>query len=383
LGQEAPTTLAIATDRSGRILCLDGLRGLASMMVLAHHFGPHLVREGGPFAFLHLLPDLGFAGVDLFFVLSGFLIGGILLDARASSNYYQTFYLRRAFRLLPPYYLSIIGYMVAAWLFAGTSVVTGRLFQDPLPVWPYWLYLQNFSMTFFDTFGPIWLAGAWSLAVEEQFYLLLPGVVRHLSPRNLWRACWLALAFSIGVRVLNSKLHFMPTIGSQILLPTRMDGLAIGVAIAYAIRFQADIVNRWRRVLPWLAAGAAAAWIAYCFLPVTYGARLGNVRTTLHSVMFGLILLSLILFPQSRPSRLLSLTGMRTLGTFSYSIYLFHPIVLCIVFRLYSGMDPQLNGVADLIPIGISLLLVLAAAFCSWNLFEKPLLRLGHRFRYF
>ncbi len=164
----APESRSVVRPDS-RIPALDGLRGVASLMVLAYHFGPHIVRDDrSRYVFLHRIPPLWFEGVPLFFVLSGFLISGILVDARSSPRYFQTFYARRLFRIFPLYYLVLLGYGMMIAL--GQANTNARLFESPLPLWTYWLYLQNFAMAATNSFGAIWMAGSWSLAVEEQFY---------------------------------------------------------------------------------------------------------------------------------------------------------------------------------------------------------------------
>src|SRR5207247_6499470 len=115
--RDAPTIEGANVKPDSRIPMLDGLRGIASLMVVAFHFGPHVARlPESHFQFLHQLPTLWFKGVDLFFVLSGFLISGILVNARHSPRYFQTFYLRRAFRIFPLYYLVLLGYGIALLL---------------------------------------------------------------------------------------------------------------------------------------------------------------------------------------------------------------------------------------------------------------------------
>jgi peptidoglycan/LPS O-acetylase OafA/YrhL len=248
----------VETDAQGKIPCLDGLRAVACLMILAYHFGPQIVRNGGPFAFLNQLPPFLFQGVELFFVLSGFLIGGILLDARHSKNYFRTFYARRAFRLLPVYYLLVSGFVLAGWWIREPSFAANRLFEDPLPLWTYWLYLQNFAMATADKFGPGWLAVTWSVAVEEQFYLILPLVIRRVRPEILWKGCVVAWFTSIVLRAVNAKFQIIPVLGSYVLLPFRLEGLALGILIAYAVRYRPDLIARWK------TKGCIDSVVAFC-----------------------------------------------------------------------------------------------------------------------
>ncbi|HXM99033.1 MAG TPA: acyltransferase [Candidatus Dormibacteraeota bacterium] len=174
----------------GRILELDGLRGVAILSVVAFHYiSQQGAAPAGTIAHhLQRIVVLGWTGVDLFFVLSGFLIGGILMDARASNVYYRTFYTRRFFRIVPIYYLWITAY-IALVGFAGAQIQalsnSGVAPALGLPVYLHYLFLQNFGLGHFIGLAGAWFIPLWSLAVEEQFYLMAPLVVRFVSPGKL------------------------------------------------------------------------------------------------------------------------------------------------------------------------------------------------------
>jgi peptidoglycan/LPS O-acetylase OafA/YrhL len=363
-----------------RIPMLDGLRGIASLMVVAYHFGPHLVRlPESHFQFLHQLPTLWFKGVDLFFVLSGFLISGILVNARHSPRYFQTFYLRRAFRIFPLYYLVLLGYGAALLLHPDPQ---WRLFEKPLPFWTYALYLQNFAMTSADGFGAVWMAGSWSLAIEEQFYFTLPAVIRWVTDRGLFWFTTLGCAGALVLRAAIQHLHLLPPTANFVLLPTRLDNLAAGIFVMLALRYRKEWLMERRRVIGWTTLGLFGLWSLYSCVPNPYAIRLAFIERTITSTAFGLILLSLLLFPAGAISRFLSTGTMRNLGNMAYSTYLFHPIVLCLVFKIWRGTDPFLTDAADFGPIAIALAVTLILSWLSWSQFESRLLRIGHRYRY-
>src|SRR5258708_22658177 len=172
-----------APNPYARILELDGLRGLAILLVILCHYvgNPNHAPLGfWPNRFLSAF-TVGWSGVDLFFVLSGFLIGGILLDARKSPHYFRAFYMRRVFRILPIYYLwtllfaaTVIGALV---FFPGRlGVTSGDLLRVPVQL----LFLQNIFIGM-PHFTWTWFVVTWSLAIEEQFYLLAPPLIRYLS----------------------------------------------------------------------------------------------------------------------------------------------------------------------------------------------------------
>src|SRR6266403_5622540 len=157
-----------------RIPELDGLRGVAIALVLLWHFVfiPIEAAPGTFWSYFQATGRLTWSGVDLFFVLSGFLIGGILLDSRDSPNYFRTFYKRRFFRIVPLY-----GVMLFTALMVGRGEIDAWI-----PTLSYFAFLQNLWMARFATFGVL-LAATWSLAIEEQFYLTLPAVIHFVDPR--------------------------------------------------------------------------------------------------------------------------------------------------------------------------------------------------------
>jgi len=194
---------AAEVDRAlerGHILALDGLRGVAILLVIACHFVSNLHIVGdGPAWIIVALAQAGWTGVDLFFVLSGFLITGILVDARGSNTYFRAFYARRALRILPAYYGFLFAIFVLLPLLnlgAGDNYMLARQHQG----W-YWLHLTNLMIAIGEIpgRGPYPNTLFWSLAVEEQFYFIWPAIVALCSTRTLRRVC---IAGVIGCAVL-------------------------------------------------------------------------------------------------------------------------------------------------------------------------------------
>src|SRR5277367_5203875 len=141
-------------DFKGRIPELDGIRGIAIAMVLAHHYFllPIVAPPGTFWSYVQAAGRLAWSGVDLFFVLSGFLIGGILLDARDSSNYFAVFYTRRFFRIVPIYSLCLAGaYILSLLVDHGSAVKLAWMFHDRFSLVPYLFFLQNFWMAAHST----------------------------------------------------------------------------------------------------------------------------------------------------------------------------------------------------------------------------------------
>ena len=172
-----------------RIPELDGIRGnIAIGPVFLAHFLMISSRPGSALAYALVPLRLTWSGVDLFFVLSGFLIGGILLDAREAANYFQVFYRRRFFRIIPIYAVLLSVVVFTMYLAsAGQIAKYDAVLSGPLP-WPYYpFFLQNIGMSVHNSWGNFPLGVTWSLAIEEQFYLTLPLLVRFLSRRALLR----------------------------------------------------------------------------------------------------------------------------------------------------------------------------------------------------
>jgi peptidoglycan/LPS O-acetylase OafA/YrhL len=371
-----------------RIPQLDGLRGIAILLVISLHylndashgpFGSLLYRFGCAFR-------LGWAGVDLFFVLSGFLIGGILLDARESENYFQTFYLRRFFRILPIYYLWLALFIVAAFLFGssvGTVYANDQSVVKLLPA--YFLFLQNYLQLPFASFAWLWLAVAWSLGVEEQFYLVSPPLVRFLSIRKLKSVLIATLFVAPFLRVALYLLWSGGKFAMYVWMPCRADSLAIGVLAA--LLWREGTIQAWyaahRRhfhTLLGILALAMPFFIKWLFSP--YAFWMGFVGYSWLALFFACLLLQGLLEPHGIWGRFLNLAFLREMGRLSYCIYLIHLLILGLCHSLILHKLPSIASVpaAGITLLAFCLTYVLAAL--SWRYFEHPLLRQGHRYKY-
>ena len=216
---------------AARDSALDGLRGIAIGLVLWHHLlATYLpVGRGSWLGWLRAGTGLAWCGVDLFFVLSGFFIGGILIDRRDSPRLARVFYLRRAVRIMPLYYVTLV-----VTLLAIVVRVPGA-YHEFAP-WVYATFLTNFALAHTHTWDWLPLSVLWSLAIEEQFYLTAPWVVRVISPSRLpWLAAGLALGAWMARGIL---LLWFPSgnFAAHVLMPLRMDGLALGALVAWAVR---------------------------------------------------------------------------------------------------------------------------------------------------
>jgi peptidoglycan/LPS O-acetylase OafA/YrhL len=380
-----PATAASANqhaplDLSARIPELDGIRGVAIAMILVAHCFEIVARPGSLLAYALVPLRLNWSGVDLFFVLSGFLIGGILLDARESSNYFRVFYVRRFFRIVPIYAVLLLSVALAMHLSDAGIIGKKEIFSGPLP-WPYFaLFLQNIGMSLHNVWGTFPLGVTWSLAVEEQFYLTLPLAIRFLNRRALVRFILFAI---VGAPLLRAFFfHRFPGdfFTWYTLMPCRADSLLLGVLGAIALR-----ETRWRawllgkRRLPGAIAilllGAAyLGWRA----PSQHNALMATAGFTWLALTYLSIMLYALLYRGSLLSHCLRWSWLRGLGAISYGAYLFHEFFLAMIF----GRTPWVRSLHD---VGLSVItLVLTISFCrlSWVYFEKPLVRIGHRASY-
>jgi peptidoglycan/LPS O-acetylase OafA/YrhL len=371
---------------SARIPELDGLRGVAIALVLLHHyfFQTIDVPPGTPLAYLQAAGRLGWTGVDLFFVLSGFLIGGILLDARPSSNYFRVFYTRRFFRIVPVYFVFLFVAIVLNSI--GTIGLTHDLdpiFRDRLPWFIHFLFLQNFWMALFTNFGA--LGPTWSLAVEEQFYITLPPLVRFLSSRALVFALAFGIILAPVSRIVLSILAPSYYLSWFTLMPCRADALLLGVAGAALLRQPAckAWLIRHRQMLLFLLAPLAIglAVLAWRF-PDPYGIVMLRVGYTWLALFYLGIVLCALLYSQTWFGKCLRWRWIMWLGSIAYGVYLFHQLVRAALLALiYSGKVPRWSPVQFLLSLA-ALALTLVICRLSWLFFEKPLVQLGHRSGY-
>lgn len=354
---------------------LDGIRGAAILMVMAYHYLSAPLSEataGLPLIISRSL-SLFWSGVDFFFVLSGFLIGGILLDQRKSANYFQVFYIRRACRILPPYLMLLAAFVLVARMHPSTDAAFDT---SSVPLWSYFLFLQNVLMSVNHSFGADWLAVTWSLAIEEQFYLVLPLLVRWLPDRRL---AYVAVATLLGALLL--RMCFSKDFLVYVSSPTRADSLFAGLLIALMMRsesWRARLKQHSGLLVCCLALGAVGM-----ALLTRNRALIGEALYSWTTLFYSTVLLLATL---SRPRWLFWLLTRSWLvyaGCISYGLYLFHGPVLW-------GVEQWLPNAGHAVPALGTVLLrgALATALCtalaavSHALIEKHIVAFGHRWKY-
>ena len=366
------TTVTLGQLVSGRMPALDGLRGIAILLVLAHGFDV-IQTSHGPGHAVDLALDLGWIGVQLFFVLSGFLITGILLDTRKAPGYYTNFLIRRVLRIFPLYYaVLIVAFVVAPHVF---HVPPGH---GEHQIW-LWTYLTNFA----EPFGrgePVF-PHFWSLAVEEQFYVLWPVVVYLAARRGTIAIGSVLVVFAIAARIY-VRAHYNEA-AAYTFTPCRMDALAIGAIAAALIRGE-RVRQAVARHHATFMAGAGA-------LVVVGGAALGhffregpNMQTsgyTIIAIGFALILVA-ALPPQRLPARVLGFAPFRTVGLYSYGMYVFHaPLHVYVGLPILEKIKPTYGTATGVIYALVLGLVTFGLAMLSYHLFEVRFLRLKPKLR--
>jgi len=371
----------LARPNPDHILELDGLRGLACLIVVLFHYVFALVPDtvAGPSRNLARVFALGWIGVDLFFVLSGFLLGGILIDNRNSPDVFRTFYARRAFRIFPLYF---------AWyaLFLGLRVLPGwppGLFNDSMPAWAYVAYIQNCFDAANGHWGAHWMTITWSLAIEEQFYLLLPAVIVFCPRRQIPGVVWTFIVSAVVIRYGLSLYAPGHGLASYTLLPCRWDALFLGVLGAWAMRQEA--FRTWLRENPWFlrASLMTLGVLLALFLhraPVHNGTVVREAGYTWIAVFCLAFLLSARQDPVIRS--VLRVRLLTWLGTISYGVYVMHPAVLWLAHWWVRRQLPEINSAADAGTTLLAFVVTITLATLSYRTFEAPLIRLGRRWRY-
>lgn len=376
---------AIAPPRtSRRVPELDGLRGIAILLVLEDHFG--VLRT--PLQELGLdqvnpLLSLGWSGVDLFFVLSGFLLGGILMDHKGASNYFRVFYTRRVCRIFPLYFVVVI-----PLLLVPLPSIGGPL-GGSLPSWTYPTFTQNLAMAAENSGGSTWLVHTWSIAVEEQFYLLLPFLIALVSWRRLPRLV-LALMLVCGlvrVALVHGDTNPAEVATATVLLPFRADALLLGILAAWAMRNA-----RWRnRFSRYRGVIYAVLLLLLAIVAVLAFGTYSQARTGVFHPLYGYTLLALlfgcavILAVTERRGPIAAISrnrALRKLGIISYAVYLLQlPVSLLVHWALRGTPGTATRGGAYLVAVG-ALVVSVGLAAASWRFFERRIVDWGRSFRY-
>jgi peptidoglycan/LPS O-acetylase OafA/YrhL len=365
------------TPRHEVILELDGVRGLAILFVLLFHlelsYPPAIPRM----FFAPLLA--GWSGVDLFFVLSGFLITGILIDTRECRNYFSSFYMRRVLRIMPLYLLAVLAYFVIA-LPVAHHFGYWQARDASSQAW-FWLHLSNVPPAF-GTVVPF-IGHFWSLSVEEQFYMAWPFVVLLVRPSRLIYVCCGVVLAALALRVAFVHDSFV-----YYLTPFRMDALGVGCLVATIVRNE-----QWSTVvrahLRWIVGANIAAVLAIMAMarsPRPFNPWMSTIGYTCFALAYGCLVFSAYSQAGSGSWLATQLRSplLRTFGKYSYAIYVFHTAITTALDHVRLQLSQELpmyvqTALAILCMIA-SVGASYAAARVSWSLLEKRCLALKRHF---
>jgi peptidoglycan/LPS O-acetylase OafA/YrhL len=357
---------------------LDGLRGVAISLVLAFHLfdSPTFPHAWGR------ISSRGWAGVDLFFVLSGFLITSILLRSRHATNYFSTFYLRRFLRIAPLYYLCLFFIVIVIpWMhrhFDTLSPASSYTFQQQIL---YWLNLSNLRSALFPR--EIALASIyWTLAVEEQFYAVWPLCVRLLKPQRIAVICIAGILISPFLRMLPLIQSINHTYGDFIyrFTPFRLDGFFMGAGIALLLTANPR-PKLFRALCLTSFVGGTALFVLVCRTPSSFDWFSTSMGFSALAAIFG-GLVGMCAQPEGAVgtliARLCSIGVLRAFGRYSYCIYITH------LSLHYFLADPAMlfaqKHLRFLNPFLFEATATLLVSFMvgafSWRFFEAPILRL-------
>lgn len=360
------------------------MRGVAILLVLLHHF---TILE--PISAIdHSLKNvllIGWSGVDLFFVLSGFLITGILIEARGSRRYFTSFYARRTLRIFPLYYLIVfLAFVVLPRVPAWHDLLVGTTETEQ---WPYWVFLMNVEIAAENSFEHGILDVAWSLAIEEQFYIVWAAVVWLCPPRWLGTLCAVIMAAAPLARAAALAGDAQP-ISVYVLTPYRADALATGALCAWAAH-RGWLRGQGSKALAFgiIALGGVAA---LCWLGGDTGWANPHMQGAGYSLLAltaaGMVVGAVALPPQHWWPRLVSTGWLRAFGKYSYCLYLIHLSVMRPVRELV--LAPQEFAafgspwIGQLTFYAAAIAPAFALAWLSWRLIERPILTLKERFPY-
>ncbi|MDI1323155.1 MAG: acyltransferase [Algoriphagus sp.] len=353
------------------ILSLDSLRGIAVMFVVYYHWFPNIITKVIP---------LGSIGVDIFFVLSGFLISGILLDKKFKVNNkireVAFFFVRRCLRIFPLYYGIIIG------LFFFSSI-----FPNPVPnYWVYFVfYLQNFLFFDLQSFIGGKVAHLWSLAVEEQFYLVWPWVILYIDKRYLHSVFLIGIFLGVFCSIYfpNYLYKGNPLVSVNPL--TCIQSFCIGGYLSYLIRFSliSNSVEKFIKLLALLS-------IALYFLIKIFFPELLGFDRTLISFFAVWIIYSLVSNKYDKFKLIFNSSILIFIGKISYGIYIFHnfiPLSVKALFHFLSKKFPafiffRINPEENLLLFfSICFFVLIVISYYSFKFYEKPFISLKKYFK--
>ena len=356
-----------------RVAELDGIRGVAIAAILMVHSSEFLVvgiKEKPAYYALYRVMTTGWLGVDIFFVLSGFLITTILLEDSDRSDFWSRFYLRRSLRILPAFAVVFALTIVAIHFLAPEIHLTAAMILPAIFFTENWTVLNNTEMPM--------LPHLWSLAVEEQFYLVWPQIVRRVGTAAVLKISICLVVACEALRVVLALRHVSVWVIYAI-TPTRIDGLALGAGLAAAMMLpsaQRFLAKSWHGM-----ALISTILLAGTFVALHRSLLPDNVLSQILAIPAVTLLTAMLIFASVSSTlpailqHLLANPALTYLGRRSYALYLLHlPI-------LFGAWQNRVHGRLSYLPAGLrvnTMLVLITIAVClvltelSWRLVESP-----------
>lgn len=368
---------------------LDGLRGVACLMVLLWHLVRlQLFHQSGWWGVVGLALSQTWSGVDLFFVLSGFLIVGSLLDRQHLSQQLESFACARIFRLLPGYAALFAAFAAVRWFYSfhAQSNTIHDLLAGAYPGWVYACFGQSWVLGLSPqasgpSYGPPFVAVTWSLCAEMEYYVLAALIVL-CAPRRSRVAIFVAMVLGAELfrAVMSTHVSQLP-LANSVLPPARMDGFALGALAAFTVRSQTARTVLRPVILPLWALLAAGFGFLTLLNSAPYGSFASNFGYGWIDIFYVATLMLVALRSEQRHILVLGSGPLAWLGTISYSVYLCHQPVHALYTNLLGIPSVYLT-----MPEGITywlgdILAVLAIGLAGYLLVERPGIRLGVRLR--
>lgn len=364
-------SIAPPTDEvDRRVAALDGIRGLMTLMVVISHYFGELPHGISALCF-------GWVAVNMFFVLSGYLIGKLIIDKGESDNFFLVFYVRRFCRILPNYIIVLLITWFLIQHFKNTDWIDADIV---FPLWSYITFFQNFFMVSTDSIGAHWLAPTWTLGIEEHFYLIVPSLILF-TPRRYFKRVLLTLILSaVIMRLVSYQSDFFPPMSAFVLLPTRADILLCGVFAALLITTPSIQWQKWMltvRLLP-LVLLVATLLLRLIDSPAqTYFTIYSPLLVAIGSASF---LLMLVLdAPEAQRFKSKALIFF---GNTSYAVYLTHMQVLGLMHGLILGTKPDIATLEQLLVSIASFPVAILIGWVILRWIEEPMMAYGRTWRW-
>ena len=352
-----------------RIPALDGVRGFMTIIVvISHYFGE--VQHG--------LPGLmwGWMAVTMFYVLSGFLIARLILDKGHHANFFKVFYIRRVARTFPIYFVCV-GLIVAItslWQFSETYE------NAHFPLLAYFTFTQNFWMAATGSIGEHWLAPTWTLALEEQFYLLAPALILFVPRQYLMKLLIAMMGFAVLARYWVLDFTSLHPYAAGVLLPTRLDVLAAGVLAVVLLRQNWIDWSRFDYALRVLPIPLLLAAMVLKLISGENGTAFAAISPLLVSSACASLLMAIA---RGAPeAKRFQNAVFNFFCTISYAVYLTHLMVLGLMHNLILGTAPDVANLIQVLVTFAAIPVTVGLSYVLTRFVEAPITNFGRSFKW-